>query len=301
MANFLLIIICFAFGLLLRRLGKLPENAPDVLNGFIIYISVPAMALLHVHDMPLDPSVLTPVVLPWLLLGAGALIFWLGKRVFAYSAQAYGALILTCALGNTAFVGFPVVEALCGAECLGLAVIYNQSNFLALMLPGLVLAAGVAAAGKSEATPASIARESLAKLARFPPLHALILGLALHEVPFPGFLTRVLEQLAAPLTPIALVSVGLATPLGLHRSRVAPLFVGLGFKLFLAPVLALLLCGAVLGLSGPVLQVDVLQAAMPPMVVGGILAREYGLAPDLASLLLGVGIPLGFATLPAWS
>ncbi len=68
----------------------------------------------------------------------------------------------------------------------------------------------------------------------------------------------------------------------------------------LAPALMLGVAALVFGNTGPVAQVTVFEAAMPPMVLGGILATEQGLDPDLAALMVGLGTPLGFLTLPLW-
>ena len=52
------------------------------------------------------------------------------------------------------------------------------------------------------------------------------------------------------------------------------------------------------GVSGLVLAVGVLQAAMPPMVSSAILAEQYGLEPELAGAVLGIGILLSLASVP---
>jgi Membrane transport protein. len=78
------------------------------------------------------------------------------------------------------------------------------------------------------------------------------------------------------------------------------LALGLGYKLVLAPLLMLAVAVFGFGNTGPVAQVAVFEAAMPPMVLGGILATDNGLDPKLASLLVSVGTPLSFATLPLW-
>jgi predicted permease len=39
---------------------------------------------------------------------------------------------------------------------------------------------------------------------------------------------------------------------------------------------------------------------MAPMITGSIIAAEYDLDGDLAALMVGVGIPLSFLTLPIW-
>jgi len=75
---------------------------------------------------------------------------------------------------------------------------------------------------------------------------------------------------------------------------------GLAYKLVLAPLLMLGVAVFLFGNTGPVAQVTIFEAAMPPMVLGGILATDNGLDPKLASLLISVGTPLAFLTLPVW-
>jgi hypothetical protein len=48
------------------------------------------------------------------------------------------------------------------------------------------------------------------------------------------------------------------------------------------------------------LQVAIFEAAMAPMIGGAIVAAQHKLDPELSALMLGVGIPLSFLTLPAW-
>ena len=79
------------------------------------------------------------------------------------------------------------------------------------------------------------------------------------------------------------------------------LTLGLAYKLFLAPAALTLLYVYLLRQSGLSIQVSIFEAAMPPMITGGILAIEHGLEPDLAALMLGIGIPLSFFTLPFWA
>ena len=43
-----------------------------------------------------------------------------------------------------------------------------------------------------------------------------------------------------------------------------------------------------------------MEAAMAPMITAVILASAYGLKPKLAGMMIGVGIPLSFATIAIW-
>ena len=49
------------------------------------------------------------------------------------------------------------------------------------------------------------------------------------------------------------------------------------------------------------LRANVLESAMPTMISAAALAMAHGLAPRLAAALVGYGIVLCLATLPAWA
>jgi predicted permease len=87
MDNIALLIFCFLAGVLLRRSGRLPENAPSAINGFIIHISLPALILLYVHRLPIDSSLLYPIAAPWILFSAGLLLFIATAKAARWSAR----------------------------------------------------------------------------------------------------------------------------------------------------------------------------------------------------------------------
>ncbi len=119
-------------------------------------------------------------------------------------------------------------------------------------------------------------------------------------VAYPAWLDVLLQRLGATLIPIALVSVGYQLHLSQVRGKALPLTVGLVFKLAIGPALILLLFAGLLGSRGDVLQVTVFEAAMPPMIGASIVAMDHELDPPLLTLMIGVGIPLAFLTLPVW-
>ena len=94
MVNVALLVFCFALGIILRHSGRLPENTPAALNGFVVHISLPAVILLYVHRLPISASLVYPVVAPWILFGVGLLVFVATAKVARWSAQTTGGLIL---------------------------------------------------------------------------------------------------------------------------------------------------------------------------------------------------------------
>ena len=126
MENLALLVLCFAFGIILRRSGRLPDNAHAALNGFIIHISLPALILLYVHRLTLDVSVIFPVLAPWLLFGFGLVVFVSIGKAIGWDRQTTGGLIMSSSLANTSFVGLPMIEVFYGTTFLGIGILIDQ-------------------------------------------------------------------------------------------------------------------------------------------------------------------------------
>ncbi|HVG61180.1 MAG TPA: AEC family transporter [Hyalangium sp.] len=287
--------LCLALGVLARRSGRFPPQTAVVLNSFIIAVALPALVLRVVHTLEFRPGLLAAAASPWaVFLVAVGFFRWVGPRL-GLRQESVAALVLTAGLSNTAFVGLPMAEALLGREGLAVAVVVDQLGSFVVLATLATLFAARAAAGNEALSPVALLRE----VVTFPPFVALILALALRPLSFPAWVDTVLERLGSTLTPLALFSVGFLLQLGGLRSRAGALALGLGFKLVLAPALVVLGLWA-LPVAPIVHQATVLQNAMAPMVSGAILAAEHKLDPELAALMVGLGIPLSFLTVLAW-
>jgi predicted permease len=294
MANIALLAVCLLMGMFLRRTGRMPVSAPAALNGYVINIALPAAAIRYIHDLKLEPSLLLTGLMAWLLFGVGWLFFAGVARLLKLSRGATGALVLVGGLGNTSFVGLPMIEAWYGKEFLGVGIIADQlGSFLVLSTLG-VLAASIYSSGGI--SPGVMAR----KVLLFPPFQALCLAFLLKPLPFHPNVVTVLQKLADSIAPVALVSVGFQLLFGAARAQAKPLLAGLAYKLILGPALIALLY---IGFFGPVdvtMRVTIFEAAMPPMITAGIIAVDHDLEPDLVALMLGIGIPLSFLSLAGW-
>ena len=292
---FALMLAMLALGMAFARLRVLPGNAAETLNRVVLYVCLPAAILIHVPRLRFDLSLLGLVLVPWALAAAT----WLALRLLAPRLQLrrdeHAVLLLCTMLGNTSFIGYPMVQALLGAQALPYAVVYDQfGTFVMLSTLGLVVLARYG--GEHPPT----RREIALRIARFPPMWALAFGLTLMPEQPPAWIASALERLAGVLLLLVMLAVGLTIQLRLPRDEVAPLATGLLLKLALLPALSLGLALGV-GLRGDVLQVAVLESAMPPMITAAALAISHGLAPRLAAALVGYGIVLSLATLPAWT
>jgi len=294
MYNLVLLIVCFLAGVLLRWSGRMPEGGASVLNSFIITISLPAITLLHIHELRLGGEMLFMVAMPWLHFGLAVVFFLLLSRMFGFSRSVTGVLILCAGLGNTSFVGLPMIEAFYGREALVHGIVVDQlGSFLVLSIAGISVAGIYSGGGPSVQ---DIARS----IVTFPPFIAMVIALGLLPFEYPLWLTAVLQRLGDTLAPIALVSVGFQLHTGRGGLDRRALFSGLLFKLVLAPFMLMLLYRGMFGLEGVAVEVTLFEAAMPPMITAGIVAEQYGLEPGLANMLVAGGILLSFVTLPLW-
>lgn len=294
MSNLIMLILCFLFGVALRRSGRLPPETPLVLNRFILNISLPALVLLHVHTMPLGSEIGVVMAAGWLsfLLAAG--FFMLLARWLKLPRATTGALILMAGLGNTSFFGFPMIEAYYGYEGLAVGILYDQlGSALVLFTLGMVTA------GIYSATDTGW-RGIVGRIVLFPPFIALLLALLLRTAEYPVWLGEVLKRLGDTLAPLALVSVGFQLHPGHLAGNARNLAIGLGFKLILAPLVMAILLLELWGMKGLTPQVTIFEAAMPPMIAAGIVATEHHLDPELVNLMVSVGLVLSFFTLTGW-
>jgi predicted permease len=295
MNNYLLLVACFLLGILLRRSGRLPDNAAAALNGFVIHISLPALTLTYVHGLKLQTSLILPAMMPWLMFGIGCGFFWLAGRGFGFSRQTTGGLMLTGGLANTSFIGLPMIEAFYGPQFLGLGILIDQlGSYFVLSTLG-ILVASLYSSGHGVN-----AKAVIRKIVLFVPFQAFILAFLLMPFEYPVWLDELLKRLGATLVPLALVSVGYQLQLSHVRGKMQPMVVGLLFKLVVGPALILHLFAGMLRAQEQMLSVTVFEAAMGPMIGASIVAMDHELDPPLITLMVGIGIPLSFLTVPAW-
>ncbi|HVJ39694.1 MAG TPA: AEC family transporter [Stenotrophomonas sp.] len=292
---FALILLTLGLGLLFARLRVLPENSADVLNRVVLYLCLPAAVLTYVPRLHLDRSLLGLVATPWLLAAATVVLVTLCTRVLKLRRQEHAVLLMCVALSNSSFIGYPMVRALLGDHALPYAVVYDQfGTFVLLSTFGLYVLARY-----SGDTPPG-AREIALRIARFPPLWALLFALTLMPAQPPAWIGAALKSLSDAMLPLVMLAVGFSLQLRLPPSELRPLAAGLVLKLLLLPLLAWPLSLA-FGLAGERLQANVLESAMPTMITAAALAISHRLAPRLAAAMVGYSILLSLLTLPLWA
>ena len=203
--------------------------------------------------------------------------------------------MLVVPLGNTSFLGFPMIEALLGEKAVSYAIIYDQiGSFIALSTYG----SAIVAIYSQDDSKFQFA-EVIKKIILFPPFISLVVALSFRLVAMPPeSVVKVFATLGNMLVPLAMISVGFQFK-GSFEKKDLPLISGaLGFKMIVAPLILFLILKK-MGKAGLPESTSILEAGMPPMITAGAVAMSMGLAPKLAAALVGLGILFSFISLPA--
>ncbi|MDO9306178.1 MAG: AEC family transporter [Sulfuricurvum sp.] len=285
MEQFIFIIALLLIGIVLQKMDA-PADFSKSLNFFVIYVSLPATVLIQVPKIHLDFSALGVILIPWILVPIVAAIVIAMTRNHPPHVRA--ALLLVMPLGNTSFVGIPIVHTLLGEEAIPYVLMYDQfGTFLILSLYGAAVIARYETGGFHK-------RLILKKLLFFPPFIFLIFALAFGEMPSSA--QPYLQLLSSTLVPLALVSVGYSLRFGGEIDY--PLFTkALTLKLIAMPLIAFGFLFA-MGVEPLALKTAVLESGMPSMITAGALAIAAGFAPALSAALVGYGILVSLITLP---
>jgi predicted permease len=290
--NLIVLIFLLLFGIFLRRLKKLPDNTAICLNLFIIYVSLPAVILLQIPKLIINNSLIVPIITPWMILIISAGLVLLMSRFVTLKKSTIGALLLIIPLGNTSFLGLPMVESFFGKSYLPYAIVYDQlGSFLALGTYGTLIVSYYSSSEKF------CVKSFLKRIFTFPPFLCLIFAFCLRGVEYASYVDHTLKLLGNTLIPLALISVGFQLNLKLSLKDYGTLSWALGIKLLIAPAIVLMTF-KLFQVESDAGMISVFESGMPPMITAAAVAISNKLDPDLTAAIVGVGIFLSFLSLP---
>jgi len=293
--NFLSVYLPFlAWGVFGWTLGQiLPSWVPRRLAQGLFWLGIPLVIFSFLRQADLTGPIWLAGAMALLGVSWGLLWTWLGLSWWGrkLTRPEKGAVLLTGTMGNTGYLGYPIVLALVGPAYLGWAVFYDVVGTLWSVVGGGALASSY---GRGRVDWGLLGRD----LALNPILWSFVLTLlTLSWSVAPQLMTGV-NTLAHAVIPLALILLGmrLTEPPAAHRVRIA--LPALVIKTLVMP-LGVWLVGR--GWFSPqVLLVLVLQAAMPPAISTLILTEAYGLDRELTALTIVLGTLGTLLTLPLW-
>ena len=295
MINFVLIFICISAGLLLSKWKVLPPDAHKSVNAWVLYIALPALTLRYVPEIDPDIHLLLPILTPFLVWGGAWLFVRIYDRKKRLSAASRTALLITCGLGNTSFIGFPMIAAFYGESEIRHAIVIDQLTFVLFASVGVITILRASTEKNEKPGFAYIVK----KIFLFPTIIACFAALIFPHFINMSVINPLLDKLVVTMSPMALFSIGLQLKFGAIKQEWRLVSAGVLYKLILAPCLVFVLA-LVLRTTGNLARISVFEAGMPAHITAALMTIQHNLNPRYCSLVAGVGILLSFITATVW-
>ena len=285
------IILMIAIGYVLKRIDFLSEKDINPLNKIVMNILLPCMifSALFSSDLSLIPKLgILPVVILISSFVTGVISFFILKRL-GYDDKKLWSVLVTVMIANTAFMGYPVTLGIFGQDGFLRAIFCDIATMCIFLILSFVLVIKFGGTVK----------KAIRKIALFPPLWAIILGLGLNilNIPIGPVFDNVINYLGDGAIPLIMISLGLSIDLsGLSRSKAMIGFTSI-MKLLFFPFIAFVAV-SFLGLLNLEFTVSIVEAAMPSGMLSLVLAITYKLDYELTSDCILINTVISLITLP---
>ncbi|MEA5521865.1 AEC family transporter [Limnoraphis robusta] len=279
----------------------LPSFVPVWIGRFLFWVGVPVGIFAFLRQADLSGGIWLAPVVAWIAILSGASLAWVWisrKRhdshlYLSWSRATQGSFILSSMVGNTGYIGFPIILSLVGTEYFGWAVFYDGlGSAIGAYGLGVLLAAKF---GLETQNPLSL----MIVMLKNPALWSLGFSLVFREVPFPSGVEQILQVMAWGMVALSLILMGMRLSQLSSLRYLKQASVSLTIKMFIVPlVIGTIL--SILGVRGSPLLVMVLLMATPPAFATLVLAEAFNLDRELTVTTLAVGSVVLLMTLPFW-
>lgn len=283
----------------------LPLWIPHLLGKYLFWLGVPLSVIGFLYQADLSGPVWLASLVGWgcILVGLPLMWAWIRWQLHRESlpppfrrlqqSTTQASLLLVATLGNTGYLGYPVILALVGAPYFGWAIFYDMATIVIGAYGMGVLLASRLGQGHRSFT------QSLQAIVINPTLWSFFVGMQLRSLSLPSSLVPGLNAIAWSSVTLALLLIGMRLSQLTNWSHIRLVSVSLGIKLLLLPLgLGILL--SLLGFGGAPRLVMVLQAAMPPAFSTLVLAENFDLDRETTVTALALGSVGLLITLPVW-
>lgn len=277
------------------RTGFFPAEAAAWLTRFVFFFALSAMLFRFAAELELR-EIWDPVFALAYLLGTLA-IWGVGLGVARFRALTWPQAAMEahcCVIGNTGFMGVPMLIALLGERAAGPVLLILAIDMIVFSTLITVIVTASQSGRISLSTLGPLLRGLLAN----PMIVSMLAGLGWSalDLPIPPPASEFLILLSAAATPGALFAIGASLA---GRSADRPLIAGwLSFaKLFLHPAAAALACLA-LGVSPGPAGVMIAAAALPVASNVFMLAQYFGIAVQRVSSAVLISTAASVTTIP---
>ena len=285
------IVIMIGLGYFLKRIDFLSEKDIDPFNKIVMYILMPCMIFhaIYAADLSQIPKL---SILPFIILASsfvtGIVSYFILKQL-KFDDVTLWSVLVTVMIANTAFMGYPVTLGIYGNAGFLRAIFCDMATLCTFLLLSFVLILRFGGTVKA----------AVRKIALFPPLWAVVLGLGFNilGIPIGPVVDNTVNYLGQGAIPLIMIALGLSINFeALSRSRSMIVFTSI-MKLALFPFVAFLIASW-LGLVNLEHSVSIVEAAMPSGMMSLLLAITYKLDYELTSDCILINTVISLITLP---
>ena len=278
-------------GCICSKTGAIKVEAKKAFSDLLLYLVVPAMVV-HSYMTEFDEKILANLVLT-LIWSTIALVIGIVVAMVATAKMKGSDKPIICFAGmfsNAAYMGFPLIQALFGAEGLMYASVFVTVFNILLWTVGY-----------SVVTKTTDLKAILKTIGTSPVILSVILGLILYlgQIPVPEVIAEPVRLIGNINTPLAMIITGMIIGTSDLKKMVGnPMiwYVTL-IRMVLVPAICFVVF-RVIGAGSMVAEVVLLLEACPCAAITSVFAVQYGYHEDLAAGTVVVSTLLSIVTLP---
>jgi malate permease and related proteins len=286
---------------------RLPKTIPLYLGKFLFWVGVPFSIMVFLRQADLSGHVWIAPAVAWtaIALGAGLGWIWINRyscdrrltlqkqKLLVWSNPTQGSFLLAAMVGNTGYLGYPVILTLVGTQYFAWAIFYDTlGSTLGAYGLGAVLAAQFGMSAQSH-------QLLFMAILKNPALWSFWLGLGLRSVALPFAVEQTFHMGAWTVIALSLLLLGMRLSQLTSWKSVKQASVSLSIKMLIVP-LVVGISLPWLGVTGWTRLVLVLQSAMPPAFATLVLTEAYDLDRELTVTALAIGSIAILLLLPIW-
>lgn len=278
-------------GFVAVKTGVLKQEGKQTLSNLLLYLVVPAM-IVHSYMMEFSEEILHNLLAAFgmsilaILIGTAITLLLTARRkdrrapIFRFA----------CVFSNAAYMGFPLISALFGAEGLLYASAYVTVFNILLWTMGYGMVSG-------SSNPKEVARSLL----HTPVLYAMVVGLAIYllQIPVPNLIAQPIDLLSGMNTPLSMLITGMLIAAGDLKSIVCDQHIWklAALRMVLIPAVCVAVF-ALLGFHGMSAQVVLLLECCPAAAITSVFAVQFGHEERFAAGSVVLTTLLSIVTLP---
>lgn len=283
--NILPIFVMAFFGFILQKWKHLDKKT---LSTAVLYVFSPALVFNSLVTSTLNGSEIGQLVLfsVTVIFSMGALS-WLVARALKLSRSDTALLMFVVMFVNGGNYGLTLNKLRYGDDGLSLAVIYYITSTILVYTVGMF----IASSGQLSW------RDSLARLMRLPPVHAVLLAIIvfIFDLTIPSPILRGIGLAGQGAIPLMIMVLGMQIADLQSKAAWKLAIPAVSLRLLVSPFIAVFVAG-VIGLSGLGRSVAIIEAIMPTAAISIIVASEFDMNETAVTSIVALSTILSLLT-----